>query len=86
MNYLKQKGWVVKMCNYCLHDTCPSGCPNYKQKNSKYICSVCGENICEGEEYIKNDEGEFRHFDCFYGIKDLLEWLGYEIKTMEHNE
>lgn len=32
-----------------------------------------------------NDNGEYRHYDCFGGMKDLLEWLGYEIKTMIDN-
>lgn len=26
------------------------------------------------------------HFDCVYGICDLLKWLGYEIKNMEEME
>lgn len=71
------------MCRICFHDKCPSGCPNYIPPKSIYYCSVCGEGICEGEEYIVNDDGEYRHYDCFQGMKDLLEWLGYEVKTME---
>lgn len=74
------------MCNYCLKDICPSGCPNYSPIKTKYYCDVCGEGIYEGEEYIINDNGEHRHYDCFQGMKNLLEWLGYEIKTMEDDE
>lgn len=48
-----------------------------------YYCSICGEGIYSGEEYIVNDDNEYRHYDCFYGMRGLLEWLGYEIKTME---
>lgn len=33
-----------------------------------------------------NDDSEYRHYDCFYGMSDLLEWLGYKIKTMEEND
>ncbi len=44
---------------------------------------ICGEGIYDGEEYIENQNGEYRHYECFYGMKDLLEWLGYNIKTME---
>lgn len=48
-------------------------------------CSSCGESIFDGEEYIENLNGEYRHYDCFYGMRDLLEWLGYEIKTTEED-
>lgn len=57
-------------------------CPNYIPPKANYYCSICGEGIYEGEEYIMNDLNKCRHYDCFYGMKDLLEWLGYEIKTM----
>lgn len=71
-------------CEYCLkisgkHD---NRCPNYKPSRANHYCSACGEGIYEGEEYIANDNGEFRHYECFYGMRDLLEWIGYEIKTM----
>lgn len=60
-----------------------SKCPYYSPGKPVYHCSACGEGIYEDEEYIDNNEGEYRHYDCFCGMKDLLEWLGYEIKTME---
>lgn len=70
-------------CNYCLRDYGHNPrCPLYKDKSSHY-CSVCGDGILEGEEYIENENGEYRHWECFDGMRDLLEWLGYEIKTME---
>lgn len=71
------------MCRICGYSKCPCGCPNYMPIKSCHYCSVCGENITEGEEYITNEDGEYRHWDCFCGMRDLLEWLGYEIKTME---
>ena len=71
-------------CNICgrtiRHDF---RCPNYSPPKVIQYCSSCGEGIYVGEEYIKNDNGEYKHFDCIYGIRDLLEWLGCEIKTME---
>lgn len=71
-------------CNYCLRDYGHNPrCPLYKGKKSYHYCSVCGDGILEGEEYIVNEDGEYRHWDCFCGMRDLLEWLGYEIKTME---
>lgn len=83
MNYLKKKEWVLKMCDVCLQNPCHSCCPNYEPPKASRYCSVCGEGIYEGEEYITNDDNECRHSDCFYELRDLLEWLGSEIMTME---
>lgn len=71
------------MCELCQRISCHSRCPNYVPQKANHYCSVCGERVYNGEEYIVNDNNEYRHYDCFYGMKDLLEWLGYEIKTME---
>ena len=70
------------MCSYCLMTTCPPCCPNYESKTDTY-CDVCGEGIYDGEEYLENIYGECRHYECFQGMRDLLEWLGYEIKIKE---
>ena len=71
-------------CKYCLRDyEHDPRCPLYKDKKSYHYCSICVEGILEGEEYIENENGEYRHWECFDGMRDLLEWLGYEIKTME---
>lgn len=73
------------MCYICRKTPCDCRCPNYIPPKTAYHCSICGERIYEGEEYIENDNGDYRHYDCFFGMKDLLEWLGYEIKTMEED-
>lgn len=70
------------MCSICGQTPCVARCPNYTPKKAKHYCSICEEGILDGEEYIENDNGEYRHYDCFSGMKDLLEWLGYSIKTM----
>ena len=71
------------MCELCRkafgHDP---RCPYYVPPKASHYCSACGEGIYSGQDYIQNDDGEFRHYDCFYGIRDLLVWLGYDIKTM----
>ena len=70
-------------CNYCLRDYGHNPrCPLYKEKSSHY-CSVCGDGILEGEEYIENDCGEYAHWECVDYGRDLARFLGYEIKTME---
>lgn len=69
------------MCEICRMIPCHPRCPDYSPHKSSHYCSLCGDGICKGEEYVKNLDGEYRHYDCFYGMRDLLEWLGYEIKT-----
>lgn len=71
------------MCRVCGFDKCSSNCPNYIALKAQHYCSICGNGIYDGEEYIMNEDGEYRHFDCFYGLKELLSWLGYEVKIME---
>ena len=59
------------------------GCPNYKPPQARHMCSACEMGIYEGEEYLENDYGDYRHFDCFNGMRDLLEWLRFDIRKME---
>lgn len=73
------------MCFLCLQNPCHTQCPNYEPPETHYRCSSCGEGIYYGEEYIENQDGEYVHYDCLYNMKNLLNWLGLEIKTMEEN-
>lgn len=73
------------MCSICRQSPCHPRCPNYVPLKASHYCSFCGDGIYDGEKYIENLDGEYRHYDCFYGMRDLLEWLGYEVKTMEKN-
>lgn len=70
------------MCSICNYTHCHPRCPNYIPQRSGYYCDICGEGIYEGDEYIDNGDGEYRHYGCFQGIRELLTWLGYEVKTM----
>ena len=58
-------------------------CPNYIPPKASYYCSICKDPIENGEEYIENDIGEYAHYECFRGTKDLLKWLRYDIRTKE---
>lgn len=71
-------------CEYC-HWTSghPSFCPNAEEQNSNYNCSECGENIFIGEEYIVNDNGDYAHWECVANARDLVRFLGYDVKEME---
>lgn len=73
------------MCEICGRSVGHSyRCPNYTPPKASYYCSACGDGIYDGEEYIENLDGEYRHYECFHGMRDLLEWLGYKIKTMQN--
>lgn len=72
------------MCELCLQNPCMNPrCPNYRPAKARHYCSFCENGIYDGEEYIENENGEYRHYECFSGLRELLEWLGYDIKTME---
>lgn len=82
---MKKKDLVKIMCDICRKTPCHPRCPNYIPPKANHYCSVCNDGIYEGEEYIVNDDGDYRHYECFYGLRDLLEFLGYDIKTMEND-
>ena len=71
-------------CDVCgrtgSHD---SRCPNYVPPKADHYCSICGDGIYKGEEYLGNPDGEYIHYECIQGLRQLLEWLGYKIQTMD---
>lgn len=69
-------------CEYCRQYPHDSRCPLAPEPKFDYYCSSCGEGIYEGEKYIENDDGEYIHLDCIDYVKDLIKFLGYEIKEM----
>lgn len=50
----------------------------------EHYCSICNEEIFNGEEYIENDNGNYAHWECVDYGRDLARWLGYEIKIMNN--
>lgn len=73
-------------CEYCHRNAVHHPrCPLYVPPKTFHYCSACGQGIFDGEEYLVNDDGDYRHYDCFYSTRDLIEWLGYEVKTMEND-
>lgn len=73
-------------CEYCKRDIGhDKRCPNYVPKKCKHYCSICGDGIHNGEEYLCNN-GEYIHWNCWQSYRDLVKWLGYEIKTMDEND
>lgn len=83
-DYVKVREVLLRLCDLCRRDPCHPRCSNYTPQKATHYCSSCGDGIYEGEEYIENLDGEYRHYECFHGLKDLVEWLGCEVKTMEN--
>lgn len=65
------------MCSICNQPTCPTACPNYREKGI-YKCSECGDGIGVGEELYKI-KNHFYHKDCLfegYDKESLLSLFG----------
>ena len=69
-------------CEYCHRvDKHHPRCPLAPEPKFNHHCTFCGEGIYEGEEYIKNDDGEYIHYDC-PTIRELVEFLGHKVQIM----
>lgn len=52
-------------CEYCGQGSGHAhGCPNEEPSESRYDCIICGENIQLGDDFVKNHNGEYAHYDC----------------------
>lgn len=74
---------MCEVCGKMIGHDCR--CPYYKPLKASHYCSSCGEGIYDGEEYVENLDGECIHYECIYRMsdRDLIDWLGYKIMTME---
>lgn len=71
------------MCEICLHTPCLSQCPNYISEKSEYVCDICKKSIFSGEWCICNDNS-YAHEECFTNNKEIIEWLGAELKLIDY--
>ena len=71
-------------CGVCEYDygIC-AGCPNCNESVPKEICSICGEGIYSGEDYVENDYGGIAHWECVYYRDELEKFFDIKIKTMD---
>lgn len=76
-------GVCLNLCRLCRQNPCDHRCPNYIPPKSTYYCSICGGGIYPEEEYIKNLDGEYRHYECFHEMREFIEWLGFSVETMD---
>ena len=72
------------MCEICRSYPCHPRCPNHIPPKTSHYCSICKEGIYDGEEYIENSCGEYAHWNCVDYGRDLVDFLGYEIKEMDN--
>lgn len=72
-------------CEYCGKYPHHCRCPLAPEDKYLYRCSICSEGIVDGEEYIKNDDGEFVHLECC-NVRGAVEFLGYDVRTMENEK
>ena len=74
-------------CIYCgMNGEHHYRCPLYKPPKASHNCSICHEEILNGEEYIENDYGEYAHWECVGYGRDLAKFLGYKVKEMNAEE
>ena len=82
---MRKKGLVINICEICRQIPCHPSCPNYVPPKAARYCSICDEGIYGGEDYIVNIDDEYAHYDCVtnLGCREMIEWLGGEVNTME---
>lgn len=56
------------MCDICRHNPCDPRCPNAPDPPSVFVCSGCGDDIFEGDEYVEL-MGEQWCMDCINDCK-----------------
>ena len=61
-------------------------CPYAPMPKFNHYCSLCKEGIFNGEEYIVNDDDKYAHWECVDCARDLVKFLGYEVKEMEDGD
>lgn len=59
-------------CEHCHSSPHLSGCPNAPEPRTVYICSECGEMICEGDWFYRV-LGETYCEECMESLKELAE-------------
>nr|DAV93026.1 MAG TPA: LIM domain protein [Bacteriophage sp.] len=70
------------MSQVCRNNIYDQICSEPATTNKK--CSLCGEYICVGDEYVENYAGDFAHLDCLNCNRKSIEFLGEEIMTMNN--
>ena len=64
----------ITMCNICLQSPCHPRCPNADEPKAVFVCSGCGQDILEGDEYVELMGEQW----CMLCIKDATHFAEYE--------
>lgn len=64
------------MCDVCRVIPCLPGCPNAPEPRHVYICSGCGESICEGDTFYRVMEETFCE-ECIESMREEAEYDPY---------
>ena len=70
------------MCEICGQSPCHPRCPNYSPTGNEIMCEICANPILDGEEYVENELGYLAHYECLNTVRQTVDWLGFDIKTM----
>lgn len=74
-------------CSFCLRDDGHDFlCPYYEPPKPRFFCAICKDGILNGEEYVQNQNGNYAHWDCAWVGRELVKFLGIEVKVMEEND
>lgn len=74
-----------RQCN-CSHPINCGRCPDYSPTTTNHICSICKYGIYSGDNYVKNENGDLAHYECFDTVREALEFAGLSIKEMREDE
>lgn len=69
------------MSQVCRNNIYDQICSEPTTTNKK--CSLCGEYINVGDEYVENYAGNFAHYECVGCDKHNLKWLGEDVQVMK---
>jgi hypothetical protein len=58
------------MCDVCMRKPCDARCPNAPDPPSVFVCSGCGDDIRDGDEYVEL-MGEQWCMECIEHAKEV---------------
>jgi hypothetical protein len=64
------------MCDVCLKSPCDPRCPHAPEPPSVFVCSGCGDNILDGDEYVELC-GEQWCMECVRDARRIAEYDPY---------
>ena len=75
------------MCEICRQTPCHPRCPNAPEPKPVEMCCLCGEGICEGDEYLNTTDGCVCK-GCLedFSIDQWLELIGESLTTAERED